>query len=73
MKTNNDMEDIWDEANANMDFPEIIEETPAGVWKKAEPTSCLDSGGNRYRKNNILFYLLLILNLSKIGVNFLFN
>lgn len=69
MENNDDMTNIWAKANANMDFPEIIENTPAGVWMKAEPTSC--SGGNRYPDNTILFYLLLILNLSKIGVNFL--
>lgn len=72
MENNEDMKSIWEQANANMDFPEIIEETPAGVWKKAESTSCSNSGDNRYRDNTILFYLLLILNLSKISINFLF-
>ncbi|ERL92446.1 uncharacterized protein LOC109536303 [Dendroctonus ponderosae] len=65
MKTDDEMENIWDEAYADMTFPAIIENIPAGIWTKNDPSKC-QNDAPKYAPGTLMYVLFVVINVRKL-------
>lgn len=61
METNLDMQLVWESAESNNNFPSIVEDFPAGKWKKINTSECTSSSALTLSNLNIIVVIILIL------------